>query len=229
MLDTIERLVRDTRHMADNIAHDLQTPLTRLQSKLERVTGAESESEAVLEDIQSEIERLQSFCRSLLHLASVESENIKSQFKTVSLNQLVGNVTEMYQPIMEDLAFSFSVSLQDVPCNILGDANLIQQALSNCLDNCVKYVPGGQAVSVTLSEESSFYVITIQDSGPGLNEEQIDNVQQKFYRAERDRSSPGHGLGLALVNSILNAHEGKVNIQNSAGLRVELSFPKLNS
>lgn len=224
MLASIETLLFDTRHMADNIAHDLQTPLTRLQTRLQNLQVEDENTELALGEISAEIERLQNFCRALLHLANVESEKVKSQFRPTNLSDVVTGVSDMYQPILDDLGYEFSLNLPEAPVTLLGDKTLLQQALSNCLDNCTKYVPAGERISVSLTQTNGAIELIVEDTGPGVSDDQLRLLSQRFYRAERDRATPGNGLGLALVKSIVAAHGGEMEISSREGFRLVCRF-----
>jgi signal transduction histidine kinase len=226
MLEQIESLMSSVRHMSDNVAHDLRTPLTRLRNRLEnlraRASAADADAiDACLEDADS----LLSTFASLLSIARIESGASGEAHQEVDLTALTRDACDLYQALAEDK----NIELQ---CNatpgarILGDRNLVFQALTNLLDNAIKYTPPGGQVTAKATLAADHVLLTVADSGPGIPEGHLTQVLDRFYRVDESRSAPGAGLGLSLVNAIAARHRATLSLEdNRPGLRVSLTFP----
>jgi signal transduction histidine kinase len=226
MLTSIERAMDDVRRVSDNVAHDLRTPLTRLRNRLETLraeTGPGTE-EAVVSAIQEADGLLQTF-NALLRIARVEARQRTDGFSEVDLQSIVTDAAELYGPVAEARGQHLEVAIAPVPA-LVGDADLLFQALVNLLDNAVKYGPEGGDVRLSLSAVGSTATIAVEDNGPGIAEELRDDALRRFWRGDHSRTSPGSGLGLSLVEAVANLHAADLALEDAGpGLRVVLRLP----
>ncbi len=228
MLDRIERLLDATKEVSDNIAHDLRSPLARLRSRLELLTlenpGLDDYREATAETL-AEIDRLLKTFAALLAIAEAEAGAAQRSFAPVELADLVRDVGELYEPLAEARGLSLRLSIAG-PARIHGDRDVLFQAVSNLLDNAVKYAPEGSAVSLDLSPAADEVQIVVADQGGGVPPELREKVLERFFRAESSRSTEGSGLGLSLVAAAAKLHGGRIALEDNApGLRAVLSLP----
>ncbi len=227
-MDQIESLMNSIQHISDNIAHDLRTPLTRLRNRLEELGRHAEDTEA--EKINAcidDADGLLSTFTSLLSIARIESGSYEANLKTINLGQAVRDACELYQALAEEKSITLRC---DAPGSneIRGDRNLIFQALTNLLDNAIKYTPTGGTVAVSLAAEVAGHVLRVCDTGPGIPEDMREKVLQRFYRLDKSRSKPGAGLGLSLVQAIAQRHDARLILtDNAPGLCVQLVFPNL--
>ncbi|MBB3996551.1 sensor histidine kinase [Aureimonas pseudogalii] len=231
LLARISLLQEGLRQVSDNIAHDLKTPLTRLRNRIEASlteSGAGRDARPALESILAEADGMIRTFDALLMISRVEAGSHPALKTEVDLSEIVGGVVELYEPLAED-AGAVLVLSQAEPIVASVSRELIAQALSNLIDNALKYgeTPDrGLVVSVALARRGDNAVLSVRDNGPGIPADRRHRVLERFYRLDQSRSKPGSGLGLSLVQAIAGIHEGSLSLADAEpGLKVELEFP----
>jgi signal transduction histidine kinase len=225
MLGEIERLMQEVKGVCDNIAHDLRTPLTRLLAGLER---ARRRSDSVVDyatavdDAIAEIRGLLKTFAAMLRISEVESGARRAGFVELDLSQIATDVFDYYEPMAEEKGVTLQRSC-DATVKMQGDPSLLFEAISNLVDNALKFTPPGGRVGVSSFADSEHQGIVVTDVGPGIPTHQRDAVLKRFYRAEDSRHTPGSGLGLALVAGVAGLHEMAVDIADAVpGCRIAL-------
>ncbi|UES51915.1 HAMP domain-containing protein [Roseibium aggregatum] len=219
MLDRIELLMQSMKDVTDNIAHDLKTPLTRLQTRIEnalREAKGEEGYRGALEATLEESDQLLRIFNALLRIARVESMAPASVMEPTDLNKLVAEVAELYEPLVEDEGGKLEA---DLPEGLKADCNrdLISQVLVNLIENALKYgrpETGDLLIRLGGREEDGRIVLSVTDNGPGIPEKDQDRVKERFVRLEESRSEPGTGLGLSLVKAVARLHGGDLRFMN---------------
>ena len=194
MLGELEQLVEGVRRVSDNIAHDLRTPLARLRNRLEILSGAEGDQKtrALVEQAIDDADGLLSTFKALMRIARIESGQHRAVVATVDLSELVDDVVELYQPLIEEAGKRLTVDRKP-RLSVLGDRDLLFQALANLVDNSLKYTSSGGHIAISLAESNGHIRLAVADDGPGVPPEESEKVRQRFYRLDTSRSTPGAG------------------------------------
>ena len=226
MLDRIENLNRATHRLSDTIAHELRTPLNRMLQKLSRL-DAQPE---VTADLKSEMRQAIRVFDSLLDISRAEADQgTGGGLVPVDLSAVAREVWELYEPLAEDKGMLATASI-DPGLRVLGDRNLIAQMLSNLIDNAIKYCAAGDRLTLGLTDAGDRSLMRIADTGPGLPDDIKGEAFERFVRAERDRGTPGHGLGLTLVRAIAARHGARLTLPaTDRGFVLEIAWPKPQS
>jgi signal transduction histidine kinase len=219
MLDRIELLMQSMKDVTDNIAHDLKTPLTRLQTRIEnalREAKGEEGYRSALEATLEESDQLLRIFNALLRIARVESMAPASVMEPTDLNKLVAEVAELYEPLVEDEGGKLET---DLPEGLMAECNrdLISQVLVNLIENALKYgrpQTGDLRICLAGREEDNRILLSVTDNGSGIPEKDQDRVMERFVRLEESRSEPGTGLGLSLVKAVARLHGGDLRFMN---------------
>lgn len=229
MLDQIEHGMEGVRRVSDNIAHDLKTPLARLKNRVEelrfQVAGREMEEIAV-DKIIHEADGLLTTFNALLRIARIEYSEQRKGFKNVDLNSMLYDLLELYEPWVEEKGQHLNIEIGET-VTVLADRDMLFQAFANLLDNAIKYTPEHGVITIKTYRQHGEWYVDITDNGPGIPPEEYEKVVQRFYRLEKSRTTPGSGLGLALVFAVLKLHKLNLDFSdNNPGLKVTVSAHK---
>lgn len=230
MLDQIESLIAAMKEVSSNVAHDLKTPLTRIKARVEAAlrSGNIEEYQAALERTVDESDRLLDTFNALLSIARAEAGQSRGGLVDLDAASLISDVVELYEPMAEEEGGTL-VSEACEGLHVVGDRQLLAQALTNLLDNALKYgAKEGESpqVNVSGSIEDGKVVIAVCDHGGGIAQEDRGRVTERFVRLDASRSKPGNGLGLSLVSGVMKLHKGALVLEdNHPGLCAKLVLP----
>lgn len=225
MLDRIQTLMESLKQVSDDIAHDLRTPLSRLRHRLEVAREKSGPAgDAVIDQSIAELDAILATFSALLRIGQIESGARRAAFADVNLGQIVSSVAEAYAPVAEDRGQRLRAFVGSIPA-IQGDRELLTQMAANLIENSISHCPAGTAISVGLELQAGALALYVADTGHGIQATERDKVLRRFYRLESSRTTPGSGLGLALVKAVADLHHASVTLSdNQPGLRVTVLF-----
>jgi len=238
MLDRLEGSMASIRHAGDAIAHDLRSPLTRMRAKLEvALMDAEAGKIDGVDAVQLALDEADSLLKTfntVLAIARLQAAAGRTPDPRVfDAADLAADMAELYQPASEDKGLEFSAEIER-GLMVEGNQPFLAQALANIIDNAIKYTPTGGAVMLRARRRSSGEIeYSVTDTGPGVAEEDRERVIERFVRLDNSRTEAGSGLGLSLVGAVMEAHGGRILLDEGPGeyggfgpgLRVALVLP----
>ena len=249
MLDHIDRLMQAMRYAGDSVAHDLRTPLTRLRTRLETaaVEAGDTPEADTLWAAAGDADELLGTFDSVLRIARLEAGERRELLKPLDPKPVLDDLAELYEPACEDVGLMFTHDIEE-GLLILADRGLLSQAVSNLVENAIKYAGNGGGTRIHLQAcrgAKGRTRISVSDDGPGIPMFERERVKERFVRLDKSRTLPGSGLGLALVDAVAELHgaefimddglgadamaEGDEDAAQQPGLRVELVFPRVRA
>lgn len=226
MLDRIASLVGELKMATDALAHDLRSPLTRLRATLERALAAADSEDArvaVLRGME-EGERLLGMLDTALRITRAEAGIGREAFTATDLTELLADLADLFEPLAEDRGLAIAVT-PSAPVTVTIHRELIGQAVSNLIDNALKY--GAGTIRLSIEDEGGSVAIIVGDDGPGIPADRRATALQRFGRLDPSRHESGAGLGLSLVAAVARLHGGTIELaDNHPGLVVRLTFPR---
>jgi two-component system sensor histidine kinase CpxA len=231
MAERIESLVTAEKRLTQDISHELRSPLARLNVALELARAkANPETHNLLQRIETESFRVNEMISRLLTLSKLETDSDNFEKHEI-------NLTKIFEQVVADADFEANANgksdkiLQKADTKVFGNENLLRSAVENVLRNAVRYTKEDTQVEVSLEKKNKKALITVRDFGAGVPEAELEKLFRPFYRVHtaRDRKSGGIGLGLAIAERAVHAHNGTIEAENLAsGLSVKISLPCLN-
>src|SRR5690606_7851820 len=232
MLARIATLNEGLKQVSDNIAHDLKTPLTRIRNRAEStLAGKRSAADyrAALEATIAESDHLIKTFNAILMISRLEAGYSAEPLSPVDLKESIRDVVELYEPVAEEAGVGLEV--EDMgSVGVHGNRELIGQALSNIIDNAIKYSVDSSSVPkvrVSLEQGAGRVRLIVTDNGQGIPDAaDRERATERFVRLEKSRSQPGSGLGLSLAKAVMKFHNGRLELLPAdPGLSVVMDFP----
>ncbi len=234
MAEQLENNITAHQRLLGDVSHELRSPLTRLQLAValaEKNIGNDSEQQKHLNRCETEVERLDEMIADVLTLSRLEHNQTVFAADDTDLSALVTKVVNDCQYFATSKAVTITLKAQE-NCVLLADSKLLSSAISNVINNAVKYSPHDKVVSVELTQQNEQLMLSVSDQGSGVPNEMIAKLFTPFFRVAdaRDRSSGGTGLGLAIAQQAILFHQGEIIAQNqeSSGLKVIITLPTLS-
>ena len=233
MLDRIEKLMFEVKGVCDNIAHDLRTPLTRLRAQLYRIKQQTEDSSSQgqqLDQAIADTDTLMARFRGLLRISEIEDHRRRSGFLELDPLELLRELHDFYLPLAEEGELTLALDIPESVPAITGDRALLFEAIGNLLSNSIKFTPAGGNVLLRAEVHQGMTRISVDDSGPGIPEEERQAIFQRFYRSD-ESAQGGFGLGLSIVGAVVNLHGFGLEVTDSplGGARLVLDCRPTNA
>jgi two-component system phosphate regulon sensor histidine kinase PhoR len=219
----LRRLEAVRRDFVANVSHELKTPLTAIKGMVDTMVDdarmPEDVRQRFLDKIKRQSDRLAALVTDLLVLARIESSKGSEDLRPLDLRQPVRESGNQLAAAAQEKHLELRLSLPDAPVVVSGEAESLRQAVDNLLGNAIRYTPEQGEVKVSLVARGNEAVLTVQDTGIGIEARHIDRIFERFYRVDKARSRElgGTGLGLAIVKHVVLSHGGTVTVQSQPG------------
>jgi len=225
MVGRVQDLLGQMKEISENIAHDLRSPITRMRgmAEMDLTSGSANEDHnAMAGTIIEECDRLLGMINTMLDISEAESGLMKLAVGEVDLALLLRDVCDLFQPLAEDRNIEMAVEAPET-LPVPGDLRRLQRLFSNLVDNAIKYTPRGGSIRLLTEKLPQGAIVRVRNTGTGIPEEDLPHIFDRFYRGEKSRSTPGHGLGLSLARAIVLVHGGRIEAESSPGRGAEFT------
>jgi len=227
LVETMEELRqadRMRRELVANVSHDLRSPLASIQGYLETVHMkdgdlAPEERQRYVKTALRNAQRLSDLVGELFELSKLETEQVEPTIEPFPVAELVQDIVMQYEPQAREQRIDLAADLPERHARVAADIGLVERALSNLIDNAIHYTPDGGRVRVRLENMAREVCVEVSDTGPGIPDDELPHIFERFYRVDksRDRDRGGAGLGLAIAKTILELHDRSLEVESTVG------------
>ena len=228
MLDRIGGLMEELRLLTDSLAHDLRSPVGRLRSAAHAAaqTADPREQEELLASVIRQADALMRILTAAIEISRSEAQTSRDQFSWFDAGDLAAELTDLYEPVAEEAGAPLAYTISDRSIPLFGHRQLLAQAISNLIENAIRYGTEGREIRIGVERADGKVRIEVADRGPGIPAELRSEARRRFGRLDSSRSAEGAGLGLALAEAIAHLHNGNLQLEdNSPGLLTILELP----
>ncbi|MEZ5220338.1 MAG: ATP-binding protein [Ilumatobacteraceae bacterium] len=226
MADHLDREDRLRRNLVADVAHELRTPLAILQGSTEAlIDGVDQPTPEILGSLNDEVTRLRRLVGDLEALAAAEAAGLQPCTDRIDLAGVAASAADLLRPLAEDRGTSLTVDNE--PAAVIGDTDRLHQIAVNLIANAIKFTPAAGAITVSTRSNGSTATLEVVDNGPGIPEQDLPHVFERFWRGANGDKASGSGIGLAVVAELTAAHHGTVTAGNvqGGGARFTVTLP----
>lgn len=232
--ERLAKLMEQKNKMLADVTHDLRTPLTNIKMQLEAMEdGALEPSEKSYSSLQKKLGNLNLMVGDLYHLSLMEADSLILNKQDVAINTILTESVESFQALAMRSKLKLDIVASDEPLMVHADKGRLLQVFNNLIKNSVRYTDSNGQIRVSIASEQDDAVVIFEDTAPGVSDADLAYLFNRLYQAEntKNRSKSGSGLGLSIVESIVNAHDGTVDASHSklGGLCVFVRLPRISS
>ena len=216
MADHLDREDRLRRNLVADVAHELRTPLAILQGSTEALLdGIDQPTPEILGSLNDEVTRLRRLVGDLETLAAAEAAGLGPRTDFVDLADVAASAADLLRPLADDRGTGLTVAVE--PATGIGDADRLHQIAVNLLANAIKFTPAGGAITISTRSDGAAATLEVVDNGPGIAEQDLPHVFERFWRGMNGDKASGSGIGLAVVAELVAVHHGTVTVDNAPG------------
>lgn len=219
MVASVEKDRQLERRLISDVAHELRTPLMGIQSVVEAmIDGVYKADDDHLQLVNEEVKRLSRLVDALLKLSRLENRSQQMREEHIDLGELVHDIALTHKLLVEESGLKLEFETEP-DIIVIGDSDMLRQAVVNLMSNAVRYTPEGGKVQLTVRKAASFAEVRVADTGIGISSENLKMVFSRFWRADegRSRASGGLGVGLSIVKEVVDRHKGSVSVESELG------------
>lgn len=223
MIEHLDKAFARQRRFVADVSHELRTPVAAIRSMTDAVLmhdppTHDEEASLVLRKVNAQAERLSDLIDDLFVLAAADEGKIVIERERVRLDRLAVDVAALVEPLAEARGIIVETQAQE-PVAVLGDDARLMQVIMNLVDNALAYTDPGGCVTLSVGTKGTSACMSVCDTGSGIEQEHLERIFERFYRTDpaRSRKSGGNGLGLAIVDWIVQAHGGRITVESKVG------------
>jgi len=231
-MDELKKTDSLRRELVANISHDLRSPLASMKGYLETIMMKEDrlepeERKKYINIILNTTNKLERLVEQLFELSKLDARQIEPNFESFSLSDLVQDIVMKFQPVAEKKTIHLIAHMPEKLPQVEGDIGLIERALSNLIENAIRYTPDAGKVSICIEQPKGESLrVKVSDTGCGIDQKDLPYIFDRFYRVEksRARATGGTGLGLAIAKKILDIHDSAISVDSKVDVGTDVSF-----
>lgn len=231
LAQTLQRTAETRREFMADVSHELRTPLTVLRAELEALEdGIRMPTPETVDSLRGEVERLGSVIEDIYSLSLSDAGALSYRMNQVDIGATLEDEVRAFRELLGQRSIRIELRDPGAPVLITGDVNRLRQLCGNILKNCVRYTETGGRLRISCSRLGGEVLIIFEDSGPGVPDDMLPRLFERFFRVDssRNRNSGGAGLGLAICRNIVEAHGGRIAAEASSlgGLAIRIFLPE---
>jgi two-component system phosphate regulon sensor histidine kinase PhoR len=226
----LKRTEKIRKDFVANVSHELKTPLTSIKGFVEALQDGAindpKQANQFLSIISQHAERMNKIISDLLQLSLIESEEFQLKIEPFAIKEVIEGVISMLKSSAEKKSQNIEIKLYSEEQKVLADKHRINQALTNLVDNAIRYSPEKSTITIQTEDKGDLIEIAIMDNGIGIPSKDLPRIFERFYTVDKGRSreSGGTGLGLSIVKHIIEVHNGKISVESELGKGSKFSF-----